>query len=164
MKRPVVAALLWALAVVTPDQITKAMVRAWMEPWTTIEIIPGFFNLTHVMNKGAAFGFLNRHDISWQTWLLVGVTLVAVAFILVLLRQARPEERLLTTGLGLILGGALGNLVDRLVFSGNVTDFLDFYIGAYHWPAFNLADTAITLGAAAAVGHYFRTRHAPDPD
>lgn len=162
MKRPIVTALLLALAVVGPDQATKALVRANIEPWSVIEVIPGFFNLSHVMNKGAAFGFLNRADIQWQTWLLVGVTLVALCFILALLRRTGQDEPLLVVGLGLILGGAVGNLIDRLVFSGLVTDFLDFYLGAYHWPSFNLADTAITLGAAAAILHYLTHRHAPD--
>lgn len=161
-RRPVATALLLALAVVVPDQITKAVVRAVIDPWTVIEVIPGFFNLSHVMNKGAAFGFLNRADTHWQTFLLIGVTLVALAFIFVLLVRTGPGEKLLVIGLGLIMGGAVGNLIDRLLFSGRVTDFLDFYLGAYHWPSFNLADTAISLGAAAAILHYLLHRHAPD--
>jgi signal peptidase II len=161
---PTATALCLALAVIVPDQITKTLVRTLIEPWGLIEVIPGFFNISHVMNKGAAFGFLNRTDIHWQTWLLIGVSLVAVAFILVLLRKTKADEKFLVIGLGLILGGAIGNLIDRILFSGRVTDFLDFYVGAYHWPSFNLADTGITLGAASAILHYLTRRHAPDPD
>ena len=163
-KRPVFTALLLALAVIVPDQLSKAVVRAVVEPWSVVEVIPGFFNISHVMNKGAAFGFLNQSHTSWQTWLLIAVALVAVAFIIVLLRQTKADEWLLVLGLGLILGGALGNLMDRLIFSGRVTDFLDFHLGVYHFPSFNLADTGITLGASAAILHYLFHRHAPDPD
>ena len=146
MKRRYAIALVLSLAVLIPDLVTKALVQAKLELWESRTVIPGLFDLVHVTNKGSAFGFLNRVDITWQTTFLVVVTLLAVGVMLHLLRQASDQETFLITGLGLILGGALGNLVDRVRY-GEVIDFLDFYVGDWHWPAFNVADIAITLGA-----------------
>jgi signal peptidase II len=122
-------------------------------------VIPGFFNLAHVLNKGAAFGFLNNPDSTWQIWFFVAVTVVAVGFIYSLLVNADRGDRFLIWGLGLVLGGALGNFIDRVRY-GFVVDFLDFYIGDYHWPAFNVADIAITCGAfAIIISMYVKNRH-----
>lgn len=114
-----------------------------------VEVIPGFFDLVNLRNRGAAFGFLNRSDIEWQFWLFLVATLVAVAAIVVLVRGMRDEDTVLAAGLGLVLGGALGNLLDRLRFRA-VVDFLDVYWRDWHWPAFNIADSAICLGAFLA--------------
>lgn len=118
--------------------------------WDTDPVIPGFFNLVHVLNKGAAFGFLNQPDTNWQIWFFVAVTIFAVGFIYYLLTTADHGDRFFIWGLGLVLGGALGNLIDRVRF-GFVVDFLDFHIGEYHWPAFNVADIAITCGAFSVI-------------
>lgn len=133
-----------AAVVVILDQITKALILAHMGGDETVTVIPGFFDLVNVRNRGAAFGFLNRSDIEWQFWLFLVATLVAAWAIFTVARQAisRPW---LVCGLGLILGGALGNLVDRLRYRA-VIDYLDFYIGQWHWPAFNVADIAICCG------------------
>lgn len=137
-----------ALLVLILDQITKAMAMAWIPKDTPIVVIPGFFDLVNVRNRGAAFGFLNRSDIEWQFWLFLAATIIAVWAIFSLLKNSgnRPWLRI---GLGLILGGSLGNLVDRFRFR-SVVDFLDFYLGQWHWPAFNVADTGICIGAFMA--------------
>lgn len=134
-------AAFWLLA----DQASKALATALIAPGRKIAVIPGFFDLVNLRNRGAAFGFLNRDDIEWQFWLFLAATIVALAVILAILRTAQKQP-LLCIGLGLILGGALGNLVDRLRFRA-VVDFLDFYYGPWHWPAFNLADCGICIGA-----------------
>jgi signal peptidase II len=124
-------------------------------------MIEGFFSLVHVANKGAAFGFLNREDIGWQNGLFIAVTLLAAMVIFLLLRGATDRERLYAAGLGLVLGGAVGNVIDRLRF-GYVVDFLDFHYGDYHWPAFNVADMAICIGAGLIILSVLTSRrHAP---
>ncbi len=127
------------------DQLTKWLVLQKVSPQETITVVDGFFNIIHIYNRGAAFGFLNRSDIEWQFWLFLGATCIAVAAIYYLVRTAEYCV-LLFTALGLVLGGAIGNLIDRVRFRA-VVDFLDFYVGAWHWPAFNVADIAICLGA-----------------
>lgn len=143
-------AALLAAGIIVPDQITKAVIQQKYALWATDPVIPGFFNLAHVLNKGAAFGFLNNPDSTWQIWFFAAVTCVAVGFIYYLLATADKGDRFFIWGLGLILGGALGNLIDRLRF-GFVVDFLDFYLGEHHWPAFNVADIAISCGAFAVL-------------
>jgi signal peptidase II len=140
---------LWiAVGVVLADQATKAVVLARFSYDTTIPVIPGLFRLVLVENRGIAFGFLSDSASPWTTAILVVVSLAAMILVGALLWQNHPSARLAGTGLALILGGAAGNVVDRLT-RGWVVDFLDFYVGAYHWPAFNLADSAIVVGAAA---------------
>ena len=143
-------AAILAACIIVPDQITKAVIQKKYALWETDPVIPGFFNLAHVLNKGAAFGFLNNPDSSWQIGFFIAVTFVAVGFIYYLLTTADRGDRFFIWGLGLVLGGALGNLTDRIRF-GFVVDFLDFYLGSYHWPAFNVADIAISCGAFAVI-------------
>ena len=132
-----------AVLVVLADQATKALVMARFATGERLELTP-FFNMVLVFNKGAAFSFLSEAA-GWQKPLLVAFAVVAAAIVSVLIVR-RPSERLLCTGLALILGGALGNVIDRLRF-GQVVDFLDLHAAGYHWPAFNVADSAITIGA-----------------
>ncbi len=132
------------------DQVCKLWVRLAIPLHTEIPVIQGFFSLVHVRNRGAAFGFLNRHDIAWQFWLFLAATILAAVVIVFLARQAKETERLFFTALGLIMGGAAGNLIDRVRHRA-VVDFLDFYLGNWHWPAFNVADIAICCGAALAL-------------
>ena len=136
-----------AAVVVAADQATKALVLARFALGERLEIAP-FLNLVFVYNPGAAFSFLSEAG-GWQRPLLVAFALVAAAIVSVLLVR-RPRERLLCTGLALILGGALGNVIDRLRF-GQVVDFLDFHAAGWHWPAFNVADSAITVGAVLLI-------------
>ncbi|UJP05582.1 MAG: signal peptidase II [Nitrosomonas sp.] len=121
------------------------------------EIIPvtGFFNLVLVYNPGAAFSFLSQES-GWQRWFLSGIATIAVTVITFMLHKYR-HERLFCWSLSLVLGGALGNLYDRITL-GHVVDFLDFYIGDYHWPAFNIADSAIFIGAALLIYESFRNK------
>ena len=130
------------------DQLTKAAVTANIALNHGFSVIPGFFDIVHVLNRGAAFGFLNNKDTDWQFWLFLGA---AVAVTIIIINMVRTSEfsRLLFFGLGSILGGALGNLIDRIRVRA-VTDFLDVYWGQWHWPAFNVADVVICLGVATA--------------
>ena len=135
-----------ALICVILDQLTKLAVVTWIPFQHGIPVISGFFDLVHVRNRGAAFGILNRSDIDWQFWLSVVATLVAAVLIFNLTRSSR-FNRVLFLGSGLILGGAVGNLIDRVRLRA-VIDFVDLHIAGWHWPAFNVADIGICLGAA----------------
>jgi signal peptidase II len=136
-----------AAAIVLADQLTKWLVLARFAAGERVELT-SFFNLVLVFNKGAAFSFLAA-EAGWQTPVLAAFALGASLVVSVLLVRS-PERRMLCAGLALILGGALGNLVDRLRF-GHVVDFLDFHVAGWHWPAFNVADSAITIGAALLI-------------
>jgi signal peptidase II len=130
------------------DQLTKAAVTACIPLNHGFSVIPGFFDLVHVLNRGAAFGFLNRSDTDWQFWLFLAAA-VAVTVVIIGMVRTAAYSRLFFFGCGSILGGAIGNLIDR-IRARAVTDFLDLYVGQWHWPAFNVADIAICLGVAAA--------------
>ena len=147
------------------DQLTKALIQASIPLYESRSIIPGFFDLVHIHNRGAAFGFLTRADIQWQTYFFIAVSALAVVLIFQLLRTVDRHDRVLFTGLGCILGGALGNLVDRIRV-GHVIDFLDFYVGTLHWPAFNVADIAISIGGLCLLISFYRRkkRHASNSD
>lgn len=149
-----------ALVVVILDQVTKYWVQKSLVLYTVHPVIPDFFNIVHVLNRGAAFGFLNRSDIRWQTYFFFAATALAVLIINHLLRMARENDRMLVIGLGLILGGALGNLIDR-IRTGEVVDFLEFYWRSYHWPAFNVADIAIFLGSMGLLIAFYCMRRPP---
>jgi len=136
-----------AAAVVLADQVTKAIVLARFAVGERLEIA-SFFNLLLVYNKGAAFSFLSEAG-GWQTPLLALFALVAIAVVTAMILK-RPGQRMFCAGLALILGGALGNLIDRVRF-GQVVDFLDFHAAGWHFPAFNAADSAITAGAALLI-------------
>jgi signal peptidase II len=138
-----------ALFVFLLDRITKVLIEMHVSAWDTWAVIPGFFNIVNTQNRGAAFSLFASSESEWRTFFLIGLSVCALILVASLLW--RPEGRLgdsraLRFGLALILGGALGNLYDRVVHGG-VTDFLDVYVGTYHWPAFNVADSAITVGA-----------------
>lgn len=147
--------LLWlviALAVVVLDQVSKITMSKFLlygqsEPVTT------YFNLVMVYNKGAAFSFLSDQP-GWQRYFFTVVSVIASIFILWMLKR-HPTQRLFCWSLSMILGGAIGNLIDRIAY-GHVIDFLDFHVGGWHWPAFNVADSAITLGAILFVLDEFR--------
>jgi signal peptidase II len=134
-----------AMFVVIVDQVTKMLIMKNFALYEQQNIIPGFFNLVYVTNTGAAFGFLAGGKSWLRQVFFVGVTLVALGVIVFAYGHLKRQGRLFVYALGLIAGGAIGNLIDRLRF-GSVVDFLDFYLGSYHWPAFNAADSAITIG------------------
>jgi signal peptidase II len=136
-----------AALVVVADQLTKWIVLAQFAP-NERRVVTDFLNLVLVFNKGAAFSFLAQAE-GWQTPVLVVFALTAAVIVSVLLVR-HPGRRMLCLGLGLILGGAIGNVIDRLRF-GHVVDFVDFHAMGWHWPAFNVADSAITVGAALLI-------------
>jgi len=136
-----------AAVIVAADQLVKWLVLARFAPGEGLGLT-GFFNLVLVFNKGAAFSFLAR-EAGWQTPLLAAFALAAAAIVSVLIFR-NPQKDLLCAALASILGGALGNLIDRLRF-GHVVDFLDFHALGWHFPAFNVADSAITIGAALLI-------------
>jgi signal peptidase II len=139
--------LLVSAGVVGLDQLTKWLIQQVLVFGQSLRVLP-FFNLVLVYNPGAAFSFLSSAP-GWQRDLFIGIALVASALIVYLLRR-HAHDRLFCFALSLILGGALGNLIDRLLL-GAVVDFLDLHAFDYHWPAFNLADSAITLGAGLLI-------------
>lgn len=137
--------VLVATGVLVLDQLTKAAVVQYMALHDSFPVIPGFFNITYVRNTGAAFGILSSQAPWIRSALLVGSSLLATGFILWIWFRERGSSWSRVICLGMILGGALGNMADR-VRLGEVIDFLDLYWGRYHWPAFNVADSAVTLG------------------
>lgn len=149
--------LLLALAVFVLDQWTKWWVEANLALHRPVEVIPGFLNLTHVENPGVAFGLFANLDSSVRTVVLTGLGLAALAVVGVYYARIEENQRLLLASLSLILGGAVGNLTDR-VLSGSVTDFIDAYYKSYHWHTFNVADSAITIAVGLILWDSFRPR------
>jgi len=143
--------------VVLLDQVTKLYVVSHFQLHESLPVISGFFNLTYIRNPGAAFGFLSSASPTFRGMFFSLVTLLAVGLILFYLIQNKVGDRWLLLPLALILAGALGNLMDRFRF-GEVIDFLDVYIADYHWPAFNIADSAISIGALFLIVEMIRTR------
>jgi signal peptidase II len=150
-------AALVGVVVVILDQVTKALVARTLVEGERIPLA-SFFSLTYTRNTGAAFGLLAATPTSFRLPLFLVVTAVAAFALLGYLRNARPSERWLVGALGAILGGATGNLICRVRY-GEVIDFLDAHWGELHWPAFNVADSAITVGVAIVILHSLR----PDP-
>lgn len=150
-------ALAIAAGVFLFDRLSKAIVESRVAVWETVTVIPGFFNIVHTRNPGGAFSLLATAGPGWRAVVLLGISLVATALAAVLLWRSSGAGGRLRIGLALILGGALGNICDRLLY-GEVTDFLDFYVGRFHWPAFNVADSAITIGAILVLLDLWRSR------
>lgn len=156
-----------AASVFLLDRVTKAVIRNQVSPWDTYVVIPGFFNIVHTENRGMAFGFLAHADNEWQSFFLAGLTLLILALLATMLWQ--PAGKGLAGGsrarlaMSLVMGGALGNLYDRILH-GAVTDFLDFYIADHHWPAFNVADSAISIGAGLLILDMLITRQTQERD
>jgi signal peptidase II len=142
--------LLIAVVVVVLDRWTKHIVAQRILLYRHIQIIPGFFSLTHTENTGAAFSLFADSTGPWKTALLIGFSVAALVVVSILLWKNNPAHVATGIGLSLIMGGALGNLWDR-VFRGRVVDFLLFYVKRHQWPVFNLADSAIVVGAGLLV-------------
>ena len=150
---------LWlSIVVIVIDQITKYVVDTSMQLHQTIELMPSF-QLTYMRNQGAAFSFLSGAG-GWQRWFFIGLALIASVFITVWLRSLDRTQTREAVAWTLVLGGALGNLIDRVLY-GYVIDFLDVFYGNWHWPAFNVADSAITLGVILLLLDSFRAPSAP---
>ena len=147
--------------IVIADQVTKYVVDRTMPLHHSIPIIDGLFSLTYIRNTGAAFGIFSGSHEAFRLPFLITVSLVAIGFIVMMLKRLRQTETCLITALAFILGGAIGNLIDRIIH-GEVVDFLDVYWSDYHWPAFNLADSFITIGVGITV-YYLATVKGDDP-
>jgi len=152
MRKKIGRLLIVSGPVILLDQASKAVVLNTMRLYESIPVIPGFFNLTHIHNPGGAFGFLAGQSAVVRTFFFLVVAFLAMGLILHFYFKTPPTHPILSAAFALIFGGAVGNLIDRLRF-GRVVDFLDFYIGALHWPAFNVADSAITVGITVFVLH-----------
>jgi signal peptidase II len=139
-----------AILVFAGDQATKALVENSIPEHSTIAVLPRIFNLTHTKNAGAAFGLFSESPAPWKTALLIAVSGALLFAVVAIVWKSRHLQWETTVGLALILGGALSNLFDRIRL-GRVVDFLDVYYRGYHWPTFNLADSAIVVGAGFLV-------------
>ena len=131
--------------ILSVDQWTKYVVQQKLPLYLRVEVIHGFFNLTHVRNTGGAFGIFGGQRGGLGSLLFVVVSLIAIGILLFLFIKMKEEKEMISFSFPLILAGAIGNLIDRLRY-GEVIDFLDFHLFSYHWPAFNIADSAITVG------------------
>ena len=152
-------ALALSLSVLAVDRWTKHLVETRLSFYDTIHVIPHFFDIVRSQNPGVAFGLFSQSNSSWRPVILIGFSVLAILVLAVLLTRIRRWDRPTGLGVALIFGGALGNVYDRL-HAGTVTDFLDFYVGSIHWYTFNLADTAICIGAGLLILSMLRTPHA----
>lgn len=150
-----------AASVLALDQVTKSLIKTHVTAWDTLTVIPKFFNIVHAENPGAAFGLLADASGAWRDTILIGLSTAVLLFIsTILLRPVKSgiaRNWLVRTGLALVLGGALGNLYDRVV-NGTVTDFVEVYAGTHYFPAFNVADSCITIGAGLLLLDMWRGR------
>ena len=155
-------ALAWLILsaiVIALDQLTKHIVLAVLQPYTPVPVIPGLLNWTLAFNTGAAFSFL--HDAGgWQRWLFSVLAIVVCSVLVVWLRRLPRTDWRTALPLALVIGGALGNLIDRVRF-GRVTDFIEVYHQQWSWPAFNVADSAISVGAVLLILFGLGGRKAP---
>jgi len=143
--------LMWVVAlVVILDQVVKAAVRPRLDLFESVTVIPGVFSLTRVHNTGAAFGLMNGIDFPFKAAVLALLQTTALVGLTAYVAMLAPEQRLTRTGLSFVIGGAIGNLIDRVRF-GYVLDFFDFYRGGWHFWAFNVADAAINIGVALMI-------------
>ncbi len=143
-----------AAAVVLLDQMSKWLVAQRIALHDGVDVVPGFFRLTHVQNQGAAFGLFSDSTSEWKVAMLILFSVAALAVVSALLWKNGNAMNATAVALSLVFGGALGNLWDR-VSSGRVIDFVDIYYGSHHWPAFNLADSAIVIGALLLLSEIF---------
>lgn len=140
--------------VIVLDQVSKGWMVSWLSLYETVAIMP-YFNLTMAHNHGAAFSFLAQAG-GWQRWFFIGLAATISVVLLVWLAKLKPAEKLESISLTLILGGAIGNVMDRIMY-GYVIDFIDIYVGTSHWPAFNIADSAICIGAVLLILDSFKS-------
>ena len=139
------------------DQVSKWLMMSWLSLYETVVVMP-YFNLTMAHNEGAAFSFLAQAG-GWQRWFFIGLALIISVVLFVWLAKLKPTEKLEAISLSLILGGAIGNVIDRISY-GYVVDFIDLHIGHNHWPVFNIADSAICIGAILLIADSFKSETA----
>ena len=136
-----------AFMVTLLDQITKWLVSSRIPLYGSMVVIKGFLNLVHIRNTGVAFGMLSGFHVPYRAVLLALISLAAMFFIIMYLRRLQMGQKAWLVGISVVFGGAFGNFIDRIMY-GEVIDFIDCYVGRFHWPAFNVADSAITVGIA----------------
>lgn len=151
-KKALLPFLAVGIAVFILDQLTKHLIITWFSLYETRTVIPGFFNLTYITNTGAAFGILKGPE-PWRHVFFQAISVAAILSLVYVYLSSAHVNRSFFWGLSLVFGGAMGNLSDRIRY-GHVVDFLDFYSGDWHWPAFNVADSAITIGAILLAYHF----------
>jgi signal peptidase II len=149
-----------AVAVFVVDRVTKWIIKTRVSESDSHVVIPGFFDIVHSQNSGAAFGLFAESTSEWRTVLLIGFSVVALIALAAMLWRTPRLDRMTAIALALILGGALGNVFDRVRW-GTVTDFLLFYIGQYQWPAFNAADSAIVIGSGLLLLDFLKLKRQP---
>lgn len=137
------------------DQYSKFLITTHLPKYYSIRVIDGFFNLTHVRNPGVAFGLFAGLESEYKAWIFVFISTIAIIAILVIYHQTPKEHRMIRTGLILIFSGAIGNVIDRIVYK-EVIDFLDIFYEGHHWPAFNFADSCITIGVGLMILDLFQ--------
>ncbi len=147
-------------AVFALDRITKLIIEARVSTFDVHTVIPGFFDIVHSQNRGVAFGIMNDSTSAWRTVVLIAFSSIALLLVAGILWRAARMDRWTATGLALVLGGAAGNLFDRILW-GQVTDFLEFYIGNLHWPTFNVADSCIVIGSGLLLLELLRPKRQP---
>lgn len=149
-----------AAAVFAIDRLTKWIIETHVSLLDNHIVIPGFFEIVRSQNRGAAFGLFAETDSAWRTLLLIGFSVMALVALTVMLWRSSRLDRTTAAALALILGGAMGNVFDRVRW-GTVTDFLLFYIGHYQWPAFNAADSAIVIGSGLLLLDFLKLKRDP---
>jgi len=151
-----------AAAVILLDQLTKSLIARTVPFYGSVRVIPGFLDLTHIHNRGAILGLFNSSERPGTTVLLLVLNAAALALVVYYFSKTTEKERAARLGLALIVGGALGNVIDRLT-RGYVIDFVEMYAGQFHWPTYNVADASITIGAVLLIASVvFRRPHASD--
>lgn len=150
MKKNLIIFILGAVVIVLLDQVTKIAIVKNFFLHESRPVIDGFFNIVYVMNPGAAFGFLAGASETFRYIFFIGITVLVIALIIYYIVKSTSQNIIYIISLTLIFGGAVGNLIDRIRF-GSVVDFLDIYIGTAHWPAFNVADSSISIGAVLMI-------------
>ena len=144
--------VLVSVAIVIADQVTKYVIKLNLALHDHIVVLDNFFNITHILNPGGAFGFFAGKSPELRRFIFLFLSSLVALFVVWFYKKCAETYIFLSYGLALIFGGALGNLIDRFLY-GKVVDFLDFYIGSLHWPAFNIADSAISIGMGILIGH-----------
>jgi signal peptidase II len=149
-------------SIILLDQLTKALIVKTIPFYGSVEVIPGFLDLTYIHNKGAILGLFNRSEQPWTTALLLLLNAAALGLVVFYFSKTKDKERVTRLALAMIVGGALGNVVDRIT-RGYVVDFVEMYAGKFRWPTYNVADAAITIGAVLLIASaLFRRPHASD--
>ncbi len=152
-----------SLSIIVLDQITKIWVEKNFKLHESVIVIDGYFSFTYILNPGAAFGFLGNQGETFRMFFFGIVSVIALILLGLFFRDTEKEDTVALTAISMLFGGAIGNMIDR-VRLGEVIDFLDFYIGEHHWPAFNVADSAITVGISLLMIHlFFPKKENPEP-